>query len=373
MEFIPYKTGSILNKQKRPDHWFWVRYTAYPYIGCQHGCEFCYCREKKYAPYEDISQFSTRIKVKENAPALFRKALMKARKGAIAVGDYQPAERKFELSRKMLEICAELQFPVFVLERSPLVLRDFDILQDINQQTYASVVFSVIHTSKSPHADKIRQMENLAPPPSERFKAMRVLARKGIRTGISFMPILPGICDTDENIKMVVQKTKDNGGQFMLAGPLTLADQQREYFFNYLEKNHPDLSQSYKKFYPQGSYGPAGKYWQRIGNLVREACVKYEIPDRMPRPLIPGEKRVMNKKIVQMLADRTYAMELQGLPNSRIWPFRKAAWAVEDMEQDIGLVYKQMGKKGLESVPAIGESLANTIESSLLSMMNEKT
>ena len=51
--FETYRPRTILNKSKRPDHWFWTRYTAYPYIGCQHGCHFCYCREKKYAPYDD--------------------------------------------------------------------------------------------------------------------------------------------------------------------------------------------------------------------------------------------------------------------------------------------------------------------------------
>ena len=130
-EFISYKTRTILNKHKRPDHWFWTHYTAYPYIGCQHGCEFCYCREKKYAPYEAIEDFPYVIKVKENAPILLRKALNKVSKGMIAVGDYQPAEKKFKISRKMLEVCLELDFPVFILERSPLVLRDLDLIRKI--------------------------------------------------------------------------------------------------------------------------------------------------------------------------------------------------------------------------------------------------
>ena len=91
--FIPYKAKSVLNKHKRPDHWFWTRYSVYPYIGCQHGCEFCYCRERKYAPYDDISDFPYVIKVKENAPELLRRALAKNPREAIAVGDYQPLER----------------------------------------------------------------------------------------------------------------------------------------------------------------------------------------------------------------------------------------------------------------------------------------
>ena len=72
---FPYRPKTILNKGKRADHWFWTRYSAYPYLGCQHGCEFCYCRERKYAPYDDPLDFAHVIKGKENAPELLWKAL----------------------------------------------------------------------------------------------------------------------------------------------------------------------------------------------------------------------------------------------------------------------------------------------------------
>ena len=68
--FQLYRPKTILNKSQRADHWFWTRYSAYPYLGCQHGCQFCYCREKKYSPYDDPQDFASVIKVKENAPEL---------------------------------------------------------------------------------------------------------------------------------------------------------------------------------------------------------------------------------------------------------------------------------------------------------------
>ena len=76
--FVTYKPKTILNKHKRADHWFWTRYSAYPYVGCQHGCEFCYCREQKYSPYDDPDDFSHLIKVKENAADLLCRALKNA-------------------------------------------------------------------------------------------------------------------------------------------------------------------------------------------------------------------------------------------------------------------------------------------------------
>ena len=71
--FLPYQPKTILNKGQRADHWFWTRYSAYPYTGCQHGCEFCYCRERKFCPHDDPLDFPYVIRVKENAPALLRR------------------------------------------------------------------------------------------------------------------------------------------------------------------------------------------------------------------------------------------------------------------------------------------------------------
>jgi len=361
-EFIPYKAKALLNKHKRPDHWFWTRYSVYPYIGCQHGCEFCYCRERKYAPYDDISDFPYVIKVKENAPELLRRALAKNPRDAIAVGDYQPLERKYRISRQLLQVCLELDFPVFMLERSPLVLRDLDLIREIARKSYATVAFSIMHTAQSPNAALLDHVEGLAPRPALRFAAMEKLAAAGIRTGICLMPILPGLGDSRENLEAVIRRTVDSGGQFVLASPLTLADQQKTYFLNYLQSNIPEIYPLYQRLYPPASYGPAGEYWLKLGRLVREICARVGIPDRMPRPVLPGEKRALNKQAAELLADRTYTMELEGADAAHIWPYRKAAWAVEELRQDIGLVYRQMGLKGLQSIQGVGPSIGKQIE-----------
>ena len=361
-EFIPYKAKSLLNKHKHPDHWFWTRYSVHPYIGCQHGCEFCYCRERKYAPYEDINDFPYVIKIKENAPELLRRALAKNKRDALFVGDYQPLERKYKISRQLLEVCLDLDFPVFMLERSPLVLRDLDLIRDIARKSYATVAFSIIHTAQSPNAEQLDRMEGLAPRPAERFAAMEKLSKAGIRTGICLMPILPGLSDSRENLETVIRQTADAGGRFVLASTLTLSDQQKGYFMGYLDNNLPELSPLYRNLYPQNSYAPAGDYWLKIGRMVREICAKVGIPDRMPRPVLLGEKRALNKQAAELLADRTYEMELDGAESTRIWPYRKASWAIEELEQDIGLVYRQMGIKGLQSIQGVGPSIGKQIE-----------
>jgi len=360
--FISYRPKTVVNKHKRPDHWFWTRYSAYPYIGCQHGCEFCYCREQKYSPYEDPEDFAYSIKVKENAPDLVRRVLSRSPVDMVFTGDYQPAERKFGISRKILEVCRDMGFPVFVLERSPLVLRDIDLLQEINSHAPSVVAFSIISAPASPTYAQVCQMERLAPPSAKRFAAMEAFARAGIQTGICFMPILPGLCDGDANLEAVIRCTADHGGRFVLASSLTLADQQKKFFFDVLRQRFPDLVDLYQRLYPPESYSPKNYTWQKVALRIRELCEKYGIRDRMPRPIIPGDKRALNKRIVEKLADKAYEMEIRNASSYRIWAYRKAAWAVEDLEQDLHLIYQVMGLKGLQDIPNVGLQLAKTIE-----------
>jgi DNA repair photolyase len=360
--FVPYRAKTILNKGKRADHWFWTRYSAYPYTGCQHGCDFCYCRERKYCPCDDPADFNHVIRVKENAPSLLHRALQRAPLEMIATGDYQPAERRFELSRRMLEVCLELGFPVFLLTRSPLVLRDLDLLAEINLRARAAVVFSAISAPGSPNHELARQMEGLTAPAEKRFAGMEQIARAGILTGTCFMPILPGICDDDANLANVVRRTADAGGRFVLAAGLTLADQQRAYFFGVLNERAPNLLPLYRRLYPPGSYAPTSGPWREVPRRIRDLCAQAGIADRMPRPIIASEARALNKRIVEALASRVYDMEIGGEPAARVWAYRKAAWAIEDLEQDVGLVYRRMGLRGLQSIQGIGPVLGGEVE-----------
>jgi DNA polymerase/3'-5' exonuclease PolX len=92
----------------------------------------------------------------------------------------------------------------------------------------------------------------------------------------------------------------------------------------------------------------------------------------MPRPIVPGEKRALNKRVVETLANRAYELELAEVSSQQVWAYRKAAWAVEDTEQDIGLVYRTMGLRGLQSIRDVGPELAREIERLLLAPQSER-
>jgi DNA repair photolyase len=262
----------------------------------------------------------------------------------------------------MLEVCLELGFPVFVLTRSPLVLRDLDILKAINQRARATVGFSIIAAPDSSAYSVVCELERLSPVAEKRFAAMEKCAAAGLVTGTVAMPLLPEVCDTTQNLRGLVSWTAGHGGQFFLCSGLTLADQQKDYFLRILSQRCPELLPGYQRLYPQNSYSPPEWPWLKVARQVRELCQVEGIHDRMPRPVIAGEKRERNKRIVEKLVEKLYTLEIEAAPKPQIWAYRKAAWAVENLEQDVGLIHRTLGRNGLASIPGIGEILAGEIE-----------
>jgi hypothetical protein len=297
---------------------------------------------------------------------LLRRALSRVPVDLVFTGDFQPAERKFMLSKQMLEVCRDLGFPVFVLERSPLVLRDIDLLRDINHGALSVVAFSILTTPESPSYTRVREIERLAPAPEKRFAAMAEFAKAGILTGTCLMPVLPGISDDEVTLESVVRWTAEHGGRFVLAGALTLADQQRDYFAQILRQCVPEALSRYRALYPSGSYAPNGDYGLRLGRRVRELCRSYGLSDRIPRPIIPGDRRAVNKRVVEMLANRAYDLEMEGQAAKCVWAYRRAAWAVEDLQLDLRRVWSELGLKGLQSIagvnPALGGEVGDLLE-----------
>jgi len=361
-KYVEYQPKKILNTHKHVDGgWFWDKYSAHPYIGCEHGCEYCYWRDEKYnmlarerADLDD--PFSEYIKVKVNAPELLRKELSRVPKDIIMLGDYQPAEGRYGSSRKMLEVCLDLEFPVMILEKSPLVLRDIDLIKDINEKTWACVMFSII---KKEHDSDMKKFEPHSPGIESRFKAMKEFNRAGILTGTAFMPILPFICDSDENLESVVRKTAESGGSFVLAAGLTMSGAQAERHMKVIRENYPGLENKYENLY-RGGYSPVDcNYSGRIGLKVKKLCKKYGIKDRMPR-WIPPELGI-NKKVTEGLFNKVYSMELACESQYRIWAYRKAAWGVDELSEDIREIYQKEGINGLKKIPNVGESIAGKI------------
>ncbi|MBE0687391.1 MAG: radical SAM protein [Anaerolineaceae bacterium] len=169
-------------------------YVINPYVGCQHNCTYCYARfMKRFTGHQEPwGQF---VDVKINAVTLLEKEIVKKKPGRVWVSGvcdpYQPLERKYQLTRDCLEILAEKRWPVSVLTRSPLVLRDMDILK-----TGENFEVGMSITTAD---DKVRYLfEPSAPPILERLRALDELHRAGIRTYAMLAPLLPGCEDLPE-------------------------------------------------------------------------------------------------------------------------------------------------------------------------------
>ncbi|MEM2100407.1 MAG: radical SAM protein [Thermoproteota archaeon] len=366
-----YKAKRILNIHKHCDGgWFWNKYSASPYIGCEWGCEYCYSRDEKYNPHHPSRDpqvlkfgdaFSQYIRVKENAPELLRNELKNKPRDLIYLDSYQPVEEEYRYVRGMLEVCLESAFPVFINEKSPMLLRDLDVLKRISESSCLNVGWSIITTED----DEVRRMfEPKAPTVSSRFAAMKKLTENKITTGTVFMPILPFIYDDDENIEAVVRRTEECGGQYILEGGLTLWGYCKTHFYKVLKKYDPALIRKYEQVYRNPKL--LAEHTSRIHRLVVENCKKYGLTPYIPRPIdiYPEELRV-NKRIAEMLYLKARELQLSGEETYRKWAYKKAAWSLDESGESVKTIFRRQGIEGIMQIEGIGRSLAVQIEAFL--------
>lgn len=267
---------TLLSSSKHPDPWFGVKYTMNLYRGCQHQCIYCDSRSECY----QIEDFAD-ILVKTNAIGLLKKELSSKRtRGTIGLGSmndcYMPLEERFRLTRQALELIARHRFPVHIITKSDLVLRDTALLAEIGK-IYAAVSFTITTTDDELAA----KLEPGAPSPSRRYQAIKTLSDQGIYTGITLMPVLPFIEDNEANISAIVDRAREAGAKYIIASfGMTMRDRQRTYYYGKLDTLFPGLREKYeKRFGDQYSCGAPN-----AGNLektFREACARHGIATRM--------------------------------------------------------------------------------------------
>jgi DNA repair photolyase len=247
------------------------------YRGCQHQCIYCDSRSECY----QIEDFNDDVLVKVNAIELLRKELASKRvKGTIGTGSmndpYMPLERELNLTGQALTVIAQSGFPVHIITKSDLVLRDLDTLCKINRR-YAAVSFTITTADD----ELAKKLETRAPLVSDRFRAMRVLADHGIHTGVVMMPILPFIEDNEENVTAIVQEASDHGAAYIIPSfGMTLRDRQRAYYYDKLDKLFPGLRQKYENRFGDQYYCRANNA-DRLAEMFNTLCSQHGIATRM--------------------------------------------------------------------------------------------
>jgi DNA repair photolyase len=241
-----------------------------PYRGCYHGCVFCYARRTHaYLEEDGVNRWGSRIFVKVNAPAVVRTELAKRswKHEQVAIGTvtdpYQPLEGRYRLTRGVLEALRDYDTPAGIITRSPLVIRDIDVLSQLARIAGVTVSISIATLDTK----LAREIEPTVAPPQKRLLAVSRLAGAGIKVNVALAPILPHITDSAENIDAVVRAVREAGAENMWHNTLHLHEVTREAFFGYLRANRPELIATYASAY-------RGKYAAREVHHVIESRVE---------------------------------------------------------------------------------------------------
>jgi len=341
---------SILRKHNRIDSWFISSNSMNLYRGCAHNCVYCDGRAEKYNVKSD---FGNTVEVKINAIEILKKELENKRKqlffkkGYIMVGggvgdSYQPVEKKYELTRKTLELLYKKNLPVHILTKSTLVERDIDILNKINKKTRAIVSFSF-----SSSDEKISSIfEPGVPSPNSRFKTIEFLKSNGITCGIFLLPVIPFITDKKQIMENTIKKACDAKIDFIIFGGMTLKDgRQKEYFFKTLKKYYPNLLIDYLNIYKGNKWGmAAGNYYDSINQTFNVIAKYYKAPRRIPQKFF---KDILdeNDLVVVILEHLDYLLNLEGKRSS----YRIAANSISKLHKPLSSM-----KSDLQKIKGIG-------------------
>jgi DNA repair photolyase len=238
-QFIEVFPKTIVNKVESPD--LSMMYSMNPYQGCEHGCIYCYARNSfEYWGYSAGLDFETKILVKKNAPELLRKFLMHPTWEPLPImlsGNtdcYQPAEQKFRLTRKLLEICNEFNQPVGILTKNSWIIKDLDVLRQMAAKNLVSAMVSVTTLDE----DLRRVLEPRTATARQRLRVISELSDAGIPMGVMMGPMIPGL--NEHEMQRIMKAGRESGATFTAYTYVRLNGAIKVLFHDWLYKNFPD-------------------------------------------------------------------------------------------------------------------------------------
>ena len=349
-KFIEKQYKSIINKNKYIDHWFWTRYAINPYNGCQFGCIYCDARSEHYHMPED---FENEILVKQNVGQMLDQSITRARTflpDVVGIGgvtdSYQPAEKKYENTRSILSVLAKHQYPVHLITKSTLILRDLPLLEEIARQTWCTVSVTITTTD----AEKSRFLEKFAPSPAKRLEVLRQIKTKAphVQTGALLMPLIPVLCDDEAQVEQLFTAVKATGADYlMFGGAMTLRNRQADWFLQHLREAEPTVYQQHVDLYQftpdgeayNGRYLPGGDYMRQQHERLFALSNKHQLPHRIRR-FIPNDYRKTNYRIAERMLNVSFERQMFGQSWETLF------WAAQNI---------QNLKEPIEAVAARGE------------------
>ncbi|MGO9584324.1 MAG: radical SAM protein [Acidimicrobiales bacterium] len=270
MEFFHVNARTIVNKVPAASR-MPFSYTINAYRGCSHACTYCFARPTHtYLGLGTGEDFERKIVVKVNAVERLRAELRSPRWQGdhIAMGTntdpYQKAEGKYHLTQGVVRVLAEARNSFSILTKSTLVLRDLALLAEAARRTRVSLALSIGTLER----DVWRLTEPGTPPPDKRLEAVARLNEAGVRCGVLIAPVLPGMSDSDDQLRAVAEACLEAGAVSLTPVALHLRPGVREHYLEWLGKVRPDLVELHGERFRKGSYqSPAEQH--RITEVVR--------------------------------------------------------------------------------------------------------
>ena len=265
------------------------KWSLNPYMGCAHRCTFCYVRAFELRADRPTGEAYVRsIRVKINIADVLRAELARPAwaRESVAIGaatdPYQPAEGRYRLTRRCLEVLAAARNPFSLITRGPLIVRDIDLLQEASRRADVTVNFSV------PTLDERvwRTTEPGTAPPRQRLRALRRLVDAGIKAGVGVAPLLPGVSDGPEQVAAVVRAAREAGATHLWGNVLYLRPGTREHFLANLARDWPEELARYTRLYAGRAY-LARHDSEPLLRMLGELRARYEVADRRSAPLEP--------------------------------------------------------------------------------------
>ena len=299
---------SVLSTNDSPDLGF--EKSVNPYRGCEHGCSYCYARPyHEYLGFSCGTDFESKILVKEDAPELLRKALSSPRYqptglSMSGVTDcYQPAEKKFQITRQCLEVLAEFRHPVTIVTKNALVLRDIDLLKELASHQAVAVAISITSSDKV----LASKLEPRASTPRARFEAIEELAGAGIPVGVMTAPVIPTL--NEPEVPSILEAASKRGASFAGYTVVRLPRGVEAVFTAWLETHYPGMKDKVlgRIREMQGgttsnsSFGErlrgVGESANQIAQLFRATCRKFGLNRERLKVNTDAFRRVMDNQM----------------------------------------------------------------------------
>ncbi len=284
-EYIEISCKSAINRVYGMPY---LKWSLNPYQGCVHKCRFCFAVQYRVVADQGTQQdFGTRLFIKANFVDVLAKEL--PRPGlqgehitiGTATDPYQPVEGRYRLTRGSLELLRDHANPVSLLTKSPMIVRDVDVLAAITSVASAAIFFSITTVD----LDLWPIVEPGTANPFHRLRAMRTLREAGVQAGVMMAPILPGLTDSAASIEAVAKAAREHHAASFTAVPLRLAPHVKEFYLGFIADDYPDLLPRYRRAY-HGAYAPP-EYREKLSERIEQIRKRFGFgghADRRPPP-----------------------------------------------------------------------------------------